>query len=70
MRRYGSWAGNEKGNPEDTTKCIVEVHDSSRGCLSHQCRRKRGHGPDGLYCKQHAMMVINGDRVRVPKETP
>jgi hypothetical protein len=20
----------------------------------HQCDRYRGHGPDGLYCKQHA----------------
>ncbi len=23
----------------------------------YQCSRKKGHGPDGLYCKQHAEMV-------------
>lgn len=23
----------------------------------HQCNRKNGHGPDGLYCKQHGKMV-------------
>ena len=22
--------------------------------FEHQCTRKRGYGPNGLYCKQHA----------------
>jgi len=56
LRRYGQWAGSEQGQPEDVTKCIEEVWPSARrgGWISYQCNRKRGHGPDGLYCKQHA----------------
>lgn len=50
-RRYGKWAGNPNGNPEDATRCIVEVPD---GYLFAQCSRKRGHGPNGEYCGQHA----------------
>lgn len=50
FRRYGRWAGMPNGIREDVTRCIEEVHD---GHLFHQCGRKRGHGPDGLYCKQH-----------------
>lgn len=50
LRRYNVWAGNPNGVPEDVTRCIREI-----GGLAHQyqCMRKRGHGPDGLYCKQH-----------------
>lgn len=42
--------------PEDPTKCIENVHDYSTRWphRPHQCARKRGHGPDGLYCKQHS----------------
>ena len=36
--------------------CAAEVYDSSRW-YPHQCTRKNGHGPDRLYCKQHAKMV-------------
>lgn len=51
-RIYGRWAGNERGVREDTTKCIKSIfHDGSY--ISSQCSRKRGHGPNGLYCKQH-----------------
>lgn len=50
-RVYGQWAGNERGTPEDTTRCIEEVRPM---WVSYQCTRKRGHGPNGLYCKQHA----------------
>ncbi len=53
VRIYGSWGGNPKGYPEDVTKCIESVTGTERGALSGQCRRKRGHGEDGLYCKQH-----------------
>lgn len=50
-RRYGQWAGNPKGYPEDLTLCAEEVWDN---WLTHQCSRKRGHGLNGEYCKQHA----------------
>lgn len=52
-RVYGAWAGDPKGTPEDTTRCIETVQEPGRGIFFHQCRRKRGFGPKGLYCKQH-----------------
>jgi hypothetical protein len=54
QRRYRCWAGSPKGTPEDKSRCVESVHDEGRSPLSHQCGRKRGHGPEGLYCKQHA----------------
>ena len=59
-RQYNLWAGNPKGDKEDVTRCIKEVRDWS-GWHSVQCSRKRGHGPDGLYCKQHAKKAKVGD---------
>lgn len=53
-RRYGQWAGNPKGMKERPEDCIWEVWPSGRMMIPYQCSRKRGHGPDGLYCKQHA----------------
>ncbi len=53
-RIYGQWAGNPKGHPEDIAKCIKKVWPTDGYIIPHQCNRKRGHGPDGLYCKQHA----------------
>lgn len=53
FRYYGKWAGNPKGCKEDTDKCIAEVWESNIW-FAHQCERKRGHGIDGLFCKQHA----------------
>lgn len=50
-RRYGQCAYNEKGHPEDPERCIYELFGQYIG---RQCSRKRGHGPGGLYCKQHA----------------
>jgi hypothetical protein len=58
MRKYGRY-----GNPEHTGDCVVEVWQDF---WSYQCSRKRGHGPDGLYCKQHAKMVEEGRHVSVP----
>jgi hypothetical protein len=52
-RRYGVWGGCPKGQSEDPTRCIEEVWPIG-GWNPYQCSRKRGHGPDGLYCKQHA----------------
>lgn len=55
MRRYNRWAGNPGGHREDTSRCIVEVTPNTMGGFAHaqQCSRARGHGPDGLYCRQH-----------------
>ncbi len=53
MRRYGEWAGNPDGVPEDTERCIEEVWPQDEW-NPRQCGRKRGHGPEGCYCKQHA----------------
>lgn len=53
LRRYGEWAGNPRGIREDITRCIEEVSPPP-GWISKQCTRKRGHGPAGEYCAQHA----------------
>lgn len=56
-RRFGQWAGNLRGSAEDVTKCIEEVYPAGRSIIPAQCQRKRGHGPNGLFCKQHGIMV-------------
>ena len=54
-RRYGIWAGNPLGRAEDPARCIESVPGlGSRGMITKQCSRKRGHGSTGLYCKRHA----------------
>jgi len=50
-RRYNQWSGNPNGWPEDKSRCVEEVWSNF---LSYQCQRKRGFGPNGEYCKQHA----------------
>lgn len=52
---YGAWAGNPKGKKPDFTRCCAEVSSplGNGWTNSHQCNRKRGHGPNGDYCKQH-----------------
>ena len=52
-RTYDQWVGNPKGIPEDAARCVAEVTDFT-GWHQRQCSRKRGHGPNGEYCKQHA----------------
>jgi hypothetical protein len=49
----GIWHPN--GISEDITRCIKSVSDDT-GWHFYQCKRKRGFGKDGLYCKQHAKM--------------
>lgn len=51
--RYGTWAGNPEGHKADPTRCVQSVYPTGRGVISHQCHKKRGHGPDGAYCKTH-----------------
>lgn len=52
-RTYGRGYAGSPGTPEDPTRCIEKVWSGSMLSGHVQCSRKRGHGPDGLYCKQH-----------------
>mgnify|MGYP003662603381 CR=1 FL=1 len=38
--------------PYDPAKCAEAVHEGGRGGGIFQCKRKPGHGPDGLRCKR------------------
>lgn len=60
IRWYNKWAGNPHGHREDVTRCVVEVWPNERAGVARasQCARKRGHGPGGLYCKQHDPEVV------------
>ena len=55
-RVYGTWAGNPRGHKYVKGNCAMEVWPT-HGWIPYQCSRKNGHGPDGLYCKQHAKKV-------------
>ncbi len=48
---YGKWGGNPKGYPAKLERCAMEV---PKDWLYVQCSRPCGHGPNGIYCKQHA----------------
>lgn len=52
FRAYGVWASNPNGFQEDKNNCVVEIHGD------YQCKRRRGYGPNGEYCKQHARMAM------------
>ena len=54
--RYGAWAGCPGGRAYCVTNCAEEIH---RDYLFHQCSRKNGHGPEGIFCKQHAKQYGN-----------
>lgn len=54
LLRYGQWAGDLRGVPEDVMRCVVEVWPKDGRRIPWQCLRKRGYGTDGMYCKQHA----------------
>lgn len=64
-KRYGQWAGNPKGYAEDKARCVAKVF-SGPWPISSQCARKRGHGPQGLFCKQHG--VIESKRAGIKTE--
>jgi hypothetical protein len=68
MRRYNKWAGNSEGTKEDITRCIVQVSDRGKFSLFYQCRRKRGYGPNNLFCKQHAKLLEKGEHLFIPEE--
>lgn len=62
-RRYGRWAGNPKGVSEDVGQCVEEVYPGeNQGWVPRQCSRKRGYGPEGLYCKQHGEKATRRER--------
>ena len=63
VKVYNRWAGHPQGNRYDPTRCAYEVWEQGRGCMSWQCQRKRGHGPEELYCKTHAKMVMPNERL-------
>jgi hypothetical protein len=52
--QYGVWAGNNQGHKPDLDRCAAEVPHNPGGWYTVQCGRKRGHGPEGAFCKQHA----------------
>jgi len=54
LERYGQWAGNSKGQQEDISCCRYKVWPNTCGPTPHQCKRKRGFGYKGWFCKQHA----------------
>lgn len=56
-KQYGKWAGFPSGHAYDPERCAAEVWESGRGINHYQCQRKNGHGPEGLFCKQHAKMI-------------
>ena len=55
--KYGTWAGNPDGRKYQEGYCAYECAEPGRWIHFYQCSRKNGHGPEGLYCKQHAKMV-------------
>ncbi len=42
--RYGDWR----------VVPVVREHCAHTKRNGHQCSRKRGHGPEGAFCRQHA----------------
>lgn len=64
MRRYGLLSAQK----EVAERCIAEVSEPPHYIYRSQCSRKRGHGPVGLYCKQHAAMIAQGKVVPVGRE--
>jgi hypothetical protein len=42
--------------PRDETRCLTMVGAPPHYLHFHQCKRKRGHGPDGKFCKQHGKL--------------
>lgn len=51
--RYGQWAGSPNGSATNKNGCAEQVWPKGQW-HSSQCARKRGHGPEEAFCKQHA----------------
>lgn len=53
---YGIWAGDVVGKSYIPGRCAYEIN--KRGAIGfQQCEHCNGHGPDYLYCRQHAKMI-------------
>lgn len=57
--RYGAWAGVPNGASYVPTRCAADVWSDM---LGHQCLRRPGHGPEGLFCKMHAKRNVERNR--------
>lgn len=55
VRRYGLHVKHK----EDKSRCAVEVSGRERWPSYSQCSRPRGHGPGGMYCKQHDPATVS-----------
>ena len=56
--RYGRrTAWNPKGVAYDASRCAAAVCQPPHYFDEFQCSRKPGHGPEKLWCKQHAKMA-------------
>lgn len=61
-KAYGAWAGFPEGHKPDYSLCCEEISTNERWSKQYQCGRKRGHGPDGAYCKQHDPEAVKARR--------
>jgi hypothetical protein len=55
---YGRWAGSERGVRAKPDQCATSVYPGN-SFISRQCCRKRGHGPESAFCKQHAKLDVS-----------
>lgn len=46
-------------SPYQEGRCAYEVWEKGRAPTAHQCQRKNGHGPEGLFCKLHDPAAID-----------
>lgn len=62
--RYGRWSERPRGTGYKEGFCAYELpQDPRKGrWLKLQCSRPLGHGPDALYCRQHAKIVGGGEK--------
>ena len=65
MRRYGKWAGNEKGVPENSLHCLAEIPIKGT-YLFGQCSNPRGTEEHRYLCRVHAKM--DPKRVHIPED--
>jgi hypothetical protein len=59
-KHYGVCAEQPNGVAEDKERCSKEILSYGSRKL-RQCWKRRGHGENGLYCKQHAKMRSKHD---------
>lgn len=51
----------------DPARCIVAI-TAAGAWHATQCKRPRGHGPDGDYCIQHARMLAEQEERKIERE--